>query len=158
MRGRKPLPTQLKVLNGNPGKRPLNEAEPEPTGAKPKCPSHLDKEAKKEWRRFTKLLDGMGILCIEDSSAIALYCETWSRYRDAQAKLAKYGTCIVAPKSGMPMQSPYLAIANKAQEQMTRLLVEFGLTPSSRSRVKATNAKPPVDQFTSFVQSKSKGA
>ena len=30
MRGRKPVPTALKKLRGNPGKRPLNDAEPKP--------------------------------------------------------------------------------------------------------------------------------
>ena len=28
--GRKPLPTKIKLLRGNPGRRPLNENEPEP--------------------------------------------------------------------------------------------------------------------------------
>lgn len=45
----------------------------------------------------------------------------------------KYGTVVKSP-SGYPIQSPYLAIANKAHEQMTKLLAEFGMTPSSRSR------------------------
>ncbi|MEQ8198694.1 MAG: phage terminase small subunit P27 family, partial [Clostridiaceae bacterium] len=29
-RGRKPKPTAIKVLEGNPGKRPLNKNEPKP--------------------------------------------------------------------------------------------------------------------------------
>lgn len=35
MRGRKPKPTYLKLLNGNPGKRALNEQEPKPERALP---------------------------------------------------------------------------------------------------------------------------
>ena len=38
-RGRKPKPTALKVLEGNPGKRPLNENEPIPPKGSIKCPS-----------------------------------------------------------------------------------------------------------------------
>ena len=30
MRGRKPTPTHLKAITGNPGKRPINHAEPRP--------------------------------------------------------------------------------------------------------------------------------
>ena len=40
-RGRKPKPTALKVLEGNPGKRPLNENEPIPPKGSIKCPSWL---------------------------------------------------------------------------------------------------------------------
>ena len=38
----------------------------------------------------------------------------------------------------LPMQSPYLAIANKAMEQMRAMLTEFGMSPSSRTRVHVT--------------------
>jgi len=55
-RGRKPKPTALKVLEGNPGKRPLNLNEPKPEKKASKCPSWLEPEAKKEWRRMSKTL------------------------------------------------------------------------------------------------------
>ena len=41
MRGRKPTPTRLKLIHGNPGNRPLNPNKPEPRAAIPTCPSHL---------------------------------------------------------------------------------------------------------------------
>ena len=41
-RGRKPKPTALKVLEGNPGKRPLNLYEPTPEGDLPECPEWLE--------------------------------------------------------------------------------------------------------------------
>ena len=46
-RGRKPKPTALKALEGNPGKRPLNEHEPMPPKATLRCPAWLEAEAKK---------------------------------------------------------------------------------------------------------------
>jgi phage terminase small subunit len=48
---------------------------------------------------------------------------------------------IKAP-SGFPVQSPYLAIANRQAEIMMRIASEFGFTPASRSRI-ATPAKAP---------------
>jgi P27 family predicted phage terminase small subunit len=69
-----------------------------------------------------------------DGAALAAYCQAWARWVEAEENLVKYGVVIKAP-SGFPIQSPYLAIANKAMDQMTRLLVEFGMSPSSRSRV-----------------------
>lgn len=38
-RGRKPKPTAMKILEGNPGERPLNEREPIPPKGNIKCPS-----------------------------------------------------------------------------------------------------------------------
>jgi phage terminase small subunit len=55
-RGRPPKPTALKVLEGNPGKRPLNQNEPKPEKKAPNCPSWLLPDAKKEWRRLSKEL------------------------------------------------------------------------------------------------------
>ena len=46
-RGRKPTPTAIKELEGNPGKRPLNDAEPKPERKAPPCPKGLEPEAKR---------------------------------------------------------------------------------------------------------------
>lgn len=61
-RGRKPKPTALKKLEGNPGKRPLNELEPMPRVSMLRCPNWLEPEAKKEWRRLAPVLIDAGIL------------------------------------------------------------------------------------------------
>ena len=59
-RGRKPKPTALKVLEGNPGKRPMNMNEPVPPKGTVKCPAWLEPEAKKEWKRLASSLEAMG--------------------------------------------------------------------------------------------------
>ena len=46
-RGRKPKPTAMKELEGNPGKHPLNTSEPKPNKKAPACPKWLEPEAKK---------------------------------------------------------------------------------------------------------------
>ncbi len=71
-----------------------------------------------------------------DRAALAAYCQAWGRWVEAEEALRKYGVMIKSP-SGFPMQSPYLAIANKAMEQMRAMLTEFGMSPSSRTRVHA---------------------
>jgi hypothetical protein len=40
-----------------------------------------------------------------------------------------------SPNTGVPMQSPYLAIANKQAQIMTKAATETGFTPESRSRI-----------------------
>lgn len=133
--GRKPIPTNLKVLRGNPGKRALNANEPKPRARKPIAPSHLDDEAKREWRRMSDKLFKLGLLTEIDKAALAAYCMAWSRWVQAEESVRKYGIVMLSPDKGWPIQSPYLAIANKAMEQMTKMLGEFGMTPSSRSRI-----------------------
>src|SRR5688572_21911457 len=50
MRGRKPKPTWLKIMTGNPGKRPLNDAEPQPEGLLGEPPEWLTDAQKAAWR------------------------------------------------------------------------------------------------------------
>ena len=93
-RGRKPKPTVVKILEGNPGKRALNEKEPKPKNKAPKCPSWLDKEAKKEWRRISKQLEEMGVLTEVDMAAFSGYCEAYSRWKEAEEFISKHGTIV----------------------------------------------------------------
>jgi P27 family predicted phage terminase small subunit len=134
MAGRKPKPTALKELAGNPGKRALNRREPKPASGLPPCPRHLTGEARKEWRRMGGELARMGVVTAVDRAALAAYCQAWARWVEAEGQVAKLGT-IVKTANGNLIQNPYLAVANRAMEQMTRLAAEFGMTPSSRSRV-----------------------
>ncbi len=137
MRGRKPVPTAMKLLRGNPGKRPLNQREPKPPVTIPRCPQHLDAEARREWRRVSRELYDMGVLSLVDRPALAIYCQAWSRWVRAEKLMHKSGEVLKAKGSGALYQNPYLAVANKAMEQMARFLAEFGMTPVSRTRVHA---------------------
>jgi len=44
----------------------------------------------------------------------------------------------VVRKPSLPIINPYFKIANDASDRMLKAAVELGITPSSRSRVKAT--------------------
>jgi phage terminase small subunit len=62
----------------------------------------------------------------------------------------KFGL-VVKAQSGFPVQSPYLSIANQQSDRMLRLLIEFGCTPSSRSRVTVTKPAAAAE-FAKFVK------
>jgi P27 family predicted phage terminase small subunit len=148
MRGRKPKPTILKALAGNPGKRKLNE--PIAAGI-PDCPEFLDAVAKEEWRRCVKVLAEMGVLTKADRSALAAYCVAYSRWVEAEGLVKKFGTIVKSPEKGFPMKSPYLTVADQAMENMRRLMVEFGMTPSARSRLRLADMCPAGDEFDRFM-------
>ena len=134
MTGR-PKPTALRLIEGNPSRRPFNKNEPKPAPVIPKCPCHLNDAAKIEWKRTAKKLPKLGLLTVIDGPQFALYRQAWGRWVEAEDALKKHGTIVKALKTGWPMQSPYLAVANKAMEQMQRALSEFGMSPASRTRV-----------------------
>ena len=56
--GPPPKPTALKRAEGNPGKRRLNDFEPQPLEIAPRCPPHLDELARQEWKRIVPILPG----------------------------------------------------------------------------------------------------
>ena len=74
MRGRRPKPTRLKVLTGNPGKRPMNKHEPKTEPAVPKCPNELGPVARRERDRLASELGKLKILIALDRAALAAYC------------------------------------------------------------------------------------
>ena len=151
MKGRNPKPTVLKMLDGNPGKRPLNRREPLTLQGVPAAPEWLDAEAKDEWERIIPDLAAMGVLSRADRPALAAYCTAWSRWVEAVGMVKKYGAIVKSPEKGFPMKSPYLSIADQALETMRKLLVEFGLTPSSRSRIRTLSAADAGDEFDQFL-------
>lgn len=83
IRGRKPKPTNMKILEGNPGKRPLPTNEVKPKQKAPRCPQWLEDDAKKEWKRMGKILEQIGILTEMDMTAFAGYCQAYARWKEA---------------------------------------------------------------------------
>jgi P27 family predicted phage terminase small subunit len=139
MRGRKPIPTDLKVLRGNPGHRRLNTHEPVVTALDESAPPIElagDPVASAEWARLVPMLRTARQITAADRGSLIALCQQWSRYLEANSKVAAAGMVIKSP-SGYPMPNPYIGIANRALTHCTKLWAELGLTPSSRSRVTA---------------------
>lgn len=133
-RGRTPKPTAIKQLEGNPGKRQLNTNEPKPKQKAPTCPKWLDDEAKKEWKRLAKQMEQLGILTEVDMAAFAGYCQSYARWKEAEEFISKHGAIVKTP-SGYWQQVPQVSIAQQYMKQMTKFCEQFGLTPTSRSRI-----------------------
>jgi len=124
------------VLQGNPGKRALNQSEPKPKAKKPSAPRHLTGEAKREWNRVSKQLFDLGLLTEVDRAALAMYCTVWARYVRAEEELARVDAeWVASTDKGFEHQSAWLQVSNKAMKLVKAMLAEFGMSPSSRSRV-----------------------
>lgn len=141
-RGRKPKPTHLKVVTGNPGKRQINEHEPKPDPEIPAPPPHLSDEAKVEWGRVCDQLYRLKLLSEIDRASLAAYAQAYGRWVQAERALARMAESdgvtkglLVKTKNGNAIQNPLVGTANKAMADMMRYAAEFGMTPSARSRL-----------------------
>lgn len=143
MRGRKPKPIRLKVITGNPGKRPLNFDEPRPEPAVPDCPPELGPAAQREWERLVGELAKLRVLTNLDRAALAAYCGAYALWAESTEAIGKYGVMVKSP-TGFPIQSPYVSIANRQAEIMMRIASEFGFTPASRGRISVPNEDEPT--------------
>ena len=154
--GRKPKPTALKLLSGNAGKRPLNTAEPTPDPGLPKPPSWLSPRARRVWREIGPILQDMRVMTVADGTALSLLADAMAEYTEARAVVVKQGATytvehIARDEEGNAIVTrsvrarPEVAIASDAWKRVRTMLVEFGLTPSSRSRVKAGSGQQQAD-------------
>ena len=102
------------------------ETPPPAPATLPVPPEHLDEIARQEWARVGALLlqrDGVGEL---DVAALAIYCQAYSRWVQAEQQIAQFGT-VLRGGNGLPYTSPYVKIANEATRQLERMIALLGL-------------------------------
>lgn len=138
--GRKATPTHLKVVKGNPGKRPLNAREPKPKRGVPVMPEGLSIDAAETWTRLVALLDGMGVMTLADAPALERLCECYADILACQKLIRRDGrTYTTTTNTGDTLikANPAVAQLRAADAQFKSYLIEFGLTPAARSKVNA---------------------
>ncbi len=140
-RGPAPKPTILRVLEGNPSHRPLPRNEPRPRALAPKCPTTLDATARAYWASVAPELERLGLLTIVDGGALTLLSQAYSEWFAADQVIQELGLT-VETKMGM-FARPEVRIRDTAAKRFKALAAEFGLTPSSRSRINAGTAQAP---------------
>lgn len=140
MAGRKPKPTHLKVLNGNPGKRALNKDEPKPTGELKKAPDWFNETQKDYWNYAIENAPG-GLLKKLDKDVLIVYVCAAVTHKEASLAMAQSDLLTMTP-NGMEIQNPLIGIINKQATLMLKAAGEMGFTPSSRSRI----AVPPTGE------------
>jgi len=133
--GPKPKPTALKRLSGRSHhKSNLAEPKPERLIQVPPAPKWMPAAARAKWKQTAKKLCALGLLTDIDEDALQRFVMVWARWREAERMIAKEGE-VIKTQTGYPIQSPWLAIANKCVLQLNQIGSEFGLSPASRTRV-----------------------
>lgn len=169
-RGPKTQPAMLKLVAGNPGRRPIDlDAGINPRVEIPKCPLHLSADAKAEWKRLGPQLEELGLISGLDLAVFAMYCQAYGRWVFAEKRIRelndqaersakeirsqggdapegdarRFPGFVQKTPSEYEQQSIWLQVSNKALEQTLKLASEFGLSPSMRARVTASREIQP---------------
>lgn len=151
--GRKPKPTALKIISGNPGRRKLTDLEPHFDPSQPTPPPFLCDDAKVEWGRISGLLYEAGVLTEVDRGVLSAYCQAYGLWAQAEREIQKLqqtsvlNGLILKTKDGNYIHQPLLSIANKARADMVKYAAEFGMSPSSRVKVETTGATKKESPF-----------
>jgi P27 family predicted phage terminase small subunit len=141
-RGPAPKPTALKLLQGTYRQDRAARNEPVPEVSVPSCPSWLHAEAKREWRRIVPELERLGLITTIDRAALAAYCQAYAEWWEMERDIAQNGRWQLT-ETGYEAQRPAVSIRSKALDHMKAFLKEFGLTPSSRTRVSSDKKDAP---------------
>ncbi len=173
--GRKATPTRLRLLRGNPQRRPLNALEPDPARGVPDAPRWFNVLQLEGWETMVRALEPMGVLTISDGPALAILAQAWAEWREAEATVAVRGAYYETPMGGSTSSSsgeqqslpgcapkddraaggvwirahPAVAVAANAWRRVASMLAEFGLTPAARARLQVAPQDEP-DAFAEF--------
>lgn len=122
MRGRKPKPPQLRLVEGNRGHRPIPDAGPQPTGPLVK-PAKIRGRASQLWDEVAALAPWLTQL---DGYKLHVFCQLHAEFEQAPRKM----------------------IAARIA-QLRTIGAELGLDPATRTRMGAAGSKPkdPADKY-----------
>ncbi len=174
--GRRPKPTDLHDREGTYRKDRHGDAKtPLPTGGRPEMPDGLDEVEQKEWARLIWAFEDMGMLHRVDVHAIQQYCHLYAETESVALERAETRAGVrileenIRGMEGADLVQVFTEIValrkliSKCTDQlrqgrmaMRQYLVEFGLTPASRGRIKLPVESEPQDEFAAFQLSRVK--
>ena len=151
--GRHPIPTAIKLVRGNPGKRAINEFEPHPPEADLTPPESLREEGVKMWHRLTGVLTRMGVFTEADRFAAERYCLIHEQWVLVTKHVRDHGMTQITA-TGSSQLTAEGSLFKSLPADLLKLEQQFGLTPAARSSLKVTDAGTPADPLEAYIQSR----
>lgn len=163
-RGPAPTPAKLKLLHGNPGKRPIaNEPDipdgapdppdwedvfPMPPGRNIGDPALADvarnrQEAAEMWEATVPILEAAYLIKPTDYAALVEYCVTWAKLRQA-VRLVSQTSLLFTTERGAA-KNPAVDVEKGYRRDLQMYMRELGLTPSARLRLSIPDSSPVSD-------------
>lgn len=141
-RGPAPKATNMRILEGNPSRRPINTDEPQPE-AGAQCPFWSTEAAREVWNEVAPILEGCGILTQADTVMFAAWCDSVANWRavslelEATANLQSQGDTVYAQKEIKSL----IASQRNYAELMVKFGTKFGVSPGDRTGLKINKPK-----------------
>ncbi len=151
--GRRPQPTALKMLRGNPSKVKPNQLEPQPPQGDVNPPKGLSRMAKAVWNELAPVCLAMGTLTVADVRPFGRLCELQADLDQACAAkdAPEFAMFTVSDDyNGAPKMGLHAAI--KLEKDLSPVIRPFydlfGLNPVSRARISVPKAsQAPVSKW-----------
>ncbi|THJ30951.1 phage terminase small subunit P27 family [Lampropedia aestuarii] len=133
--GRRPKPTAKKLLAGNPGKRAINQDEPDFGLVQSiDCPFWMGDHGRELWETVCPLLCREKVLEATDVQNLEVYCNAYDQFRIAQEEVKNNGVTVLGA-SGSPIKNPAVTAVKEAVAMMATYGGMLGLDPASRQRI-----------------------
>lgn len=129
----------LKILEGNPGHRKIEEKKLKADDKILKCPSWLDRESKKMFKLLADKLQKHNMIFDVDINALTAYCHYYTRWRKIELKLEKQldesmdNLFIPGPRG--KKENPLIKISDKCFNKWILLSSKLGLSPLARYKL-----------------------
>lgn len=138
MSGPAPTPTAILAQRGS-WRAKIRNTEPIAALSCPKAPKGLNSRQRSLWKSYGEKLMALGVLTDNDSTALILLVNAHHDYELLHEHCLKTGI-MVTGKDGHSVKNPAIAMKSDAWKNLLKICQEFGLSPSSRTRVNAIPA------------------
>lgn len=148
--GRRPRPTSVKIAEGERKDR-INFNEPKPIPYKTEPPEHLDETGVKAWGELKEILFDMNVLSEQDRYLLELYAQIYSDYRRHIVYAKNFWVIKAREQQNGEFnfeKCPVNSDLHRFRDQMIKILIECGLTPSARQSISVEEI-PTEDQMRS---------
>ena len=145
MAGRRPKPKALKEAAGNPGKRPINQDEPEFEQLLNIDPPDWieDEIAIQCWQHYCPLLCSSGVMTLADIHNLEMFCIAYATWRHSIALAGREIT--ILQENGTLKKNPALSAANESFKQLQSIGALMGLDPANRTKIVVPGGGKPKD-------------
>ena len=133
--GRHKKPVELKIAQGNPGKRKLPKKKKEVEVDLNFAPDILlEGYAKEYWDKLHDRLKTQGVLKITDTMELTMLAYYCGKFRELSDQLKGEEISCMSDK-GNAYQNPLWGALNTCQDKIQKMLIQFGMTPAARADV-----------------------
>lgn len=134
---RRHKPALILTLTGSKHARPV--ADPQADGEIGPPPDWLSPSQVECWE-FAVANAPRGLLRRIDREVLAAWAVQAATFSEANEKIARHSSLLIKTPDGLPIQSPYLSIRNRALTLLLKCSSELGFSPSGRAGLSAAQS------------------